>query len=208
MLFLRKDNKVCLVTAKHVLSGCENDSTKSNTFPDKHYVFLGSYAHSLILNTKILKTKLPCGRDDILVIPVLDTTLFPFINSVENFITQPLKYFKDIYIYGYPMKSYTSDMFKSLPDAAFMNIHDSPYHFTKILLNNNSIDTLSSAVSWLYNSVPSNLMHGYSGSPIFLQSKSNEMWRLIGLLSSAKDLGKNSVIIRLMDIEAILDKLK
>jgi hypothetical protein len=206
--FIKYKNIMYLVTAKHVLSGCENVNTKIKSFPDMHYVFLGNYLHSIPINTKETKRILPCSGLDLVIIKIVDTPIYKYINSVEEYLVPPFNEYKGIGIFGFPIISYKKDMFKTFPAQSEMIIDENYFTFHSVMDTLGKLDSTLMAINWTKNVTPSNVMGGYSSSPVFLQEKKSNQWRLVGLFSASKDIGRDSVSLLLLKADIIMENIK
>lgn len=205
--FIRYNKKIYIVTAKHVLNGCLNDSTKDVDSNKKSYIFLGNYSQSIFLNTNDTKKFLPCKGTDLVFCQLLDTSMGKYINSVEDFMVPEFKNYVEFIICGYPSSTYNKDMFKHLPPSSFMEIHDSTFKIFDIVNSKGVRDSTAYAINWKGKIVKDSLIGGYSGSPVFIQEKNTLKWRLAGILTAAKDLGIDEVSIMIIDSKTIVDKL-
>ena len=205
--FVRHQKSIYLVTAKHVLSGCLNDSTKSEFFAGKHYIFLGSYLNSIKLNTTVTKKVLPCDGIDLVIWQLMDTSMSKYIYSVEDYLRPDFSDFKSILIGGFPATGFKKNMLSSLPGVSFLHIPDKHFEILNFPDLNGNYDPNTFGVDWKGKVITKTLLEGYSGAPVFIQDRSTLKWKIAGLLSGFKNNPKDADPLIIIDVVAILNKL-
>jgi hypothetical protein len=205
--FVRHNKNIYVVTAKHVLAGCLNDSTKSKKFANKHYIFLGNYLNSIVLNTDITKRILSCGGIDFAICQLLDTSMSKYIYSVENLLVPDFTDFKEFTIGGYPATGYATNVFDHYPDVSFMRIQKHHFEILNIADSTGAYNPNIFAIDWKGQVTNADLMSGYSGGPVFIQDRKTLKWKMSGILSAGKNNVKDAVILIVIDAIALLDKL-
>ena len=205
--FVRHHKNIYLVTAKHILAGCINDSTKSDHFANKHYVFLGSYAHAVELNTSAAKQVLPCNGLDLVMCRLMDTSMSKYIYSVENYLMPDFSDFKGFLIGGFPATGFKKDMLSSFPDVSFLRLQDKHFDILNLPDSKGNFDPNLFGIDWQGQGTTGTLMEGYSGAPVFIQDRNTLKWKLAGLLSAGKSIQNDVERLIVVDVVAILNKL-
>ena len=188
--FFRKNSRLFFITAKHVFTGCPDDSTKVKDFPDTLAVLIHGKENILEDTIQIDISKfydsLPCNllkyEPDFIVWEVKNNK--PKVTStIEGFILPPFRKASDLVIFGFPGK-------EAIINEEFHPVNASLIHLD---LNNKRITTnmkltkenrIDSLNYWVYTDEPLYDLGGYSGSPVFIKDASSDRWQIIGLLAS------------------------
>jgi hypothetical protein len=205
--FVRHKKNIYLVTAKHILAGCLNDSTKSELFADRHYIFLGSYLNAVELNTSATKLVLPCDGIDLVFCQLVDTSMSKYIYSVEDYLMPDFLDFKSFLIGGFPATGFKKDIMSSFPEMSFLHIQDKYSEILNLPDLNGNYDPNMFGIDWQRQVITGALLDGYSGAPVFIQDRSTLKWKLAGMLSASKSIKKDMERLIIVDVVAILNKL-
>jgi hypothetical protein len=108
--FIRNREVLFLVTAKHVLSGCNDSLLKDKDSPDTMIIWLKNdnmVSFKFIpINVSVIKDTSSClpffKSPDIIVLQVSDTNLIKNAHSVEKYIYPPFMKTNGIQIFGFP----------------------------------------------------------------------------------------------------------
>lgn len=190
--FIRIKNRLLLVSAKHVLTPWEpNVGTKSPIFPDTLYIrFENEKSHSFEFEpidvTKI-KDTISGGNayndPDVFVIEYTNPSNRK-LNSIEKFFA-PISE-DDISIacmVGYPSheKSFQTLLFRKAVsmNAEILNSINKPNTINDNVHKKTILDTLNYIIKPI-NGTPE---PGFSGSPVFIKSKSSNSWLFGGIVS-------------------------
>lgn len=204
--FIKYHKSIYLVTAKHNVSGCDNDSTKSKRFPDFEYAYLGNFHDSVVINTNLLKAILPCNGVDLFVYKVEDTSKAAYINSIEDFITKTsIKRNNNVTLCGYPITTYTHP--GMYPNADSLVIKSGSSTFNDINKRSGKIDSTMVLLNWNSGAFPDSLLHGYSGSPVFFKNGKTKNFELAGLFSAYKGINGNLISMQIIKTSAIVQAL-
>jgi len=204
--FLRKKGELFFVTAKHVLTGCEN-AIQNDHYPDYMNIYIEKNKRVISLNVKSIRDSCPClaARDDTdMIVIKIEDTLGKYVNSVESYIRKPFKKIDDIEILGKP---FSNDMMLfakpreiKMPKNGY-SIYNSQYTDT----------TMSKLDFSLYLIYPSTFkvdksLRGFSGSPVFIRKENSNKYRIAGLLS-AYTLSKGNDYLSAVKIDYILESV-
>lgn len=182
--FIKKGERFFLVTAKHVLSGCDWRK-KDPSHPQYMQIMLDGDSQTFdVIPVPVMRIKdtATCANFNIdldLIVVEVKNVIGKKINSVESFIGESkTSNGNNISIFGYPgfanpqYAKFTTNK-KIQPSEirlgnnyTFMN-DDSDTLNHKIFVDSVKVDTL---------------LTGYSGSPVFMRT-SNNRWQIIGLLA-------------------------
>jgi len=181
--FFKKDGRLYLITAKHVLSGCMMQGKKiwkDDDYPDVMFIS-GSDHTSLTLDIKVIKDTSSClpllKSPDIIAVEVQNKFQMK-IYSIENFVSSSIISDGDIEIFGFPSDSNIKNNRANF-SASAGNLHWSakdydlgPSHLANnIVLNKNE------------NIPMDRPLKGYSGSPVFFKQKNSDQWGIVGIIS-------------------------
>lgn len=208
--FIRNQNELYLITAKHVVSGCIDIKTKVRTYADIMYVFTnGVKIEPITIDTKNTFKILPCNGIDVYILKVNSNIITEHINSVEKFFQPPFAKWRACEINGYPLHNYTAaQIFNVLTPPLKISIPENTFQFQGFVDSTGKKDLSIGSIECNNNSIKSDSLGGYSGSPVFLQNIDGNMWRLIGLFSGSKQTGKESTSLSYVPFEAIMIELQ
>lgn len=199
--FIRSNNELYLVTAKHVLTGC--DSSKPLLHPNKMGVWLTGQnlteSQQLYINTGKIRDTAICmplyDDPDIIVLKVKNKTSLQLVNSVEDFIsTNPIDT-KGVIFYGYPDNG--GYMIFQKPPLDFRYLKENSYsiHDGMIYTDTHKEDSINYLIypnEWDYR-----VVHGFSGSPTFFKNKETNKWQLLGVTCGGGANTKRWVICKI-----------
>jgi hypothetical protein len=192
--FFRKDNRLFFVTAKHVLSGCLNDSTKDKDFPDTMNIVLHSQKKHIEgifqISATEISNSIACNtirNDPDIIVVELNSQRLKNVYSVESFVHPPFKKVSDFVVCGFPSKETVKP---GLNLAQVSTIHfgikDGQIVGGAILeYENNRIDSLD---YYIKTDIFLDSLDGYSGSPVFIKDRHSSQWRIAGVLVG--DIGR------------------
>lgn len=186
--FIRKGGGLFLITAKHVFTGCE-DGKKRMFWANDMVVFVGDSKSSKLLpiKLKIIRDTSCCNDTACIDQIAIKVENNKDIYSVENMMHPELQKMGSIITVGFP---YTLVNGKNN-----LNEYIAPTRFYvpmgKYFLTINATGSkIDSFINENYNQVyapPGDVdtsLHGYSGSPVFIES--NKKWHLLGVFSFSK----------------------
>jgi hypothetical protein len=212
--FVKKANKVLLVTANHVLSGCRNFFEEPRGYPEKMNVYLNdATGHFTFKRLPIYIQNLrdtgicPMSEEqrDIGIYQVPDS-FRNRIFSFENIIKPDSGLIKGtVVIFGFPMKKNGEDGGFVLKESSLIKIekYNILYnHFFKDKNGKTRYDDCNYIISTKDIKIDLSL-GGYSGSPVF--EKVYNKLLFIGMLTAC-NIENNYLII--MKSQYIFDKLK
>lgn len=176
--FIRKKERLFLVTAKHVISGCKNGAVSPN-HPDTMYVIIKDTKTEkdnwilldLIAINKGGITCLSASEEPDVQVIEIDTKKFSsdvVINSVEDFIKERPDSAGDVEIHGFPSKSHKKNgsFFIPPPTSLYLSISDIIIADRATFTETGKVDSLNYRI--IFKTLPSNTEYfGYSGSPVF-----------------------------------------
>lgn len=204
--FIRKDSRLFLITAAHVINGCDDSGKIRSNYPSKFSVLEISekgYPTTLAsINVIHLQQTLKCpAYPDIAVIEVSSTdSKLDKINSVESFIKPPFKQTGNLYMAGFPsIKNPTNDL-------------EHLVRVKKSLVIENKREIFygdSIAIGFPQDSVfADTMLNGFSGSPIFVQEKNSNNFRILGVYTETVTNTKiHKSVFGAMRIEQVMDSI-
>jgi len=210
--FIRKQKRLFLVTAKHVLAGCKEDNSKSPNFPDTMHVILHSDSNSNIGNigftSKEIADTIDCNKihenPDFIVLEFEDQ--IKGVYSVENFLSPSFKEVSSFILYGFP----ENEMYKDSPHFAdatrIYGDQSSDWQITRGNINRKSGvgDTVN---YYLFANISLNNLSGFSGSPVFIKERKYHKWRVIGILVASTAPKGQKQILKICRIDYILNEI-
>lgn len=187
--FIRKKDELYLVTARHIAVPCKNGKIN---FLIKMFVYLhdnnGLPTEKIFINIEQflnLRCTVQNKDTDAIVIKVSNPLS---VYSVEDFILDIPKKYKEVEIWGYPKNNKdTSAEQRTISNTLLTR---SKYSFVSILdTNTNKVDLVN---SFLVSKVVifDSSRTGYSGSPVFIKNTKTKKWVLVGLNWGHGDFGK------------------
>ena len=180
--FIKQNDNLFLVTAKHTLYNCDTRTKKEYSAFKYGIVFIPDPFNAIQFSVpQTIDTCFGIARDTDLLVLKVDKTLFKDVNTVEKFILPPFKKLGDIEICGQGMRT----------DSSFVGF-DKQHHiylprntfkvFTSMpILNNQYIDSIHYIIDMEKLRIDK-WLKGFSGSPAFLQDDETKKWRLCGVL--------------------------
>lgn len=187
VFFVKKYEHIFLITAKHVLTGCE-DEGKPKLFCDRLFIITNKTGRPELsyIDTKQYRDTSACGiPDSIPDFAVIDVTdaVPKDIKCVNDFILPRFKVLRNAYIIGYPSTSITEPFkLKQIPASSFELI-DGGYSFFRYEGNNKKVSPPH--MFWVdakKSEFPDSLF-GYSGSPLFVRDALTNNWRIGGIFT-------------------------
>jgi hypothetical protein len=215
VFFIRSVNQLYLVTAKHVLSGCDNsDSVKLKNFPDEMLVEVSRDKHFnklLKINSAIIRDTSACLSTklypDVIAVKI-DDTIADQVYSIEGLIHPLYKRVTNSLVIGYP--GYAN---RPIGDLSYFDPHAIALLDGRYFLSAGYVDTTRTTLDkihfWIY---PKDIdtgdsLGGYSGSPFYVQDQRSKKWRIAGVFaSSGADSGKLPVMYA-VKIDYVLDEI-
>jgi hypothetical protein len=216
--FIRKNGRIFIVTAKHVVDGCES---KKNGIPYADFltVFLrdslGERTDDFIsVDIRPFKNRFPCPdtvNTDVIAFEMPKDSNNRKLYSIEHFIKDKFRKTDFFDMYGFPSYSYLTH-----PDAYVIpkvsHIHV-PRKKTEFYLewaynDTTKIDSTYIIIANKKLCVDSTL-HGYSGSPIFLKELGSNEIRVMGVFSifGYSKIDKNYKFWKIPVIEEVLRQI-
>lgn len=208
--FIRDSTDIYFVTSKHVLTGCNDSSIKEKNHPDNIDIWLSgkNIADNKVVHLNTVKIKdtalcLPNYIDpDVIILKSANPKDLESVYSVEKFIHDRFEQISNLVIYGYPediktppLNKYPLDSLIFL-DGSYEISNGMKYLNTQI---EDSINYLIYPNKWNYKE-----LHGFSGSPVFIQNKKTNEWRIIGVLCAG---GSNNKRIVVPKIEIVIGRM-
>ncbi len=207
--FIKRNNHLYLVTAKHVINGCDGTGKKNELYAD--ILLIGNkedQRHSFTIDNRVLRKVLPCGGLDMYV-KRIDSTFIPYYNSVEKFIIPEIEYFRTVEIFGYPMNTYDTGYIRIPNRKIHLSIPEQTFDFAYVYDSTWKVDNNLRKITYP-KSVE--VIGGFSGSPVFLQDKKTNEWRVIGIVSATLPVvGDSRASMLFVDIKyviALINKLE
>lgn len=207
--FIRKHQRIFLITAKHVVSGCEG------AFKDKYYPkVLTLYIEdssgnpisfipiniSKIIDTTSCTDSLSAG---IIVFEIKDTNTNKLF-SVENFIYPPFRKTDDVEMFGFPGSGYIgANNYFIIGKASHIHIEGNNATFMQANYPNSKKEDLS-VVMIVSKDLKSDseYLKGYSGSPVFIKKYNSNKIRICGAFSEF-GYGKINIDFKYIEVEKI-----
>jgi hypothetical protein len=191
VFFLRQNDRLFLVTAKHVLSGCI-DTTKNKNVPSILYISVldSSNGEKLIkIDVSIIKDTascLPLWEDaDIICVEMTGQSKLDLIsvNSCEGLKSEKLYNPSHLTFYGFPGRVTVRENNTIIYPG--VSKFDLPIdtNIATTTINKFFIDSINYWVN-LNKVYEERYFAGYSGSPVFIKNRKSGKWNLIGVLVS------------------------
>lgn len=183
--FINRNNSIFLITAKHVLTGCEK-GVKAKEMPDFMNVYLPERDTVLTIDNRIIKDTATCYEKiedglDVIVVKI-DNFWKPYIkNTVEDFITPRFRKIKSIEIFGY--LSDKSDGFRipGFDGPNHLSIPENEYEIVQATDSDGKVDSINYRI-FADSTISDSIKRGFSGSPVFIQDANSKKWRVMGVL--------------------------
>lgn len=178
--FIKTNDNLLFITAKHVLSGCKYYGETNKIYPTSMRVYLNNDTSDFIgdfitINISSLRDTGLCYSDksgsDFSVV-VFPNSIRNRVNSIEKFITPDVlpKFLKGMFMYGYSLnKNNGASKFKSnkFQKQSFrpMQLNDG-----LVLIDSNNLYVN------ILDAGDSKEMGGYSGAPVFIRGASGDIY--------------------------------
>lgn len=212
VFFIRKNEHLFLVTAKHVLSGCDS-LTKDKNHPSTMVVWISNDETSKLmsLNVSVIKDTSSCLpfalSPDIIVVEIFDS-IAKNVFSVESLIHPLYKKLNNAIVIGYPgITSITANARLIYKPPSFIDFKKGQYYpyeqYTdKAETKVDSINFFTTCKNtWNYK-----IIQGFSGSPFYVQEKKSKEWRIAGICAAGNlNIEKDEIGILSVRIEFALD---
>jgi hypothetical protein len=207
--FIKDKGRLFFITAMHVVSGCEDDSTKDRNFPDTLYIIEkepGKDASLFYpLPTKQL-IKIPCNTmkesGDYMVFPIPDSQM-QNVYSVERFIQPPFKKLQTLSVWGYPANKSVKKEELDFTDPSPILLNLAGNEFVRMAGSNKRIDSLR---YFVIADIKTDGLAGYSGSPVFLKDKESKKWRVAGIfVATTVDPKRHKKFIVITKIDFVIN---
>jgi hypothetical protein len=180
--FIKKNSRLFLVTAKHVLYSCDPASDKFYSPFDHASVSLPKPFNSMqILLPPRNDSCLSMHNDADLLVLEIDPSWSNKVNSVERFMVPPFNRVGDAEIFGQGFHSdsvrlsFESQHNIHLPANSF-KIEESVRYENPDFIDSFDYTFITKEI------IKSKSLNGFSGSPVFLQEKNSKRWRIAGVL--------------------------
>jgi hypothetical protein len=188
--FIKKNNRLFLVTAEHVLSSCHMVDNK-NDYPKYMNITIenskGEIIESLPINISTIKDTAHCpdplNHPDIIALEVKKNDK---LYSVEKFLTSSFKNWDNIEMFGFPNTCLNVSNPNNIIITKASNVYIKRQNTT--IYNTaptNDIGVYDSTYFFIVNKdlVVDSLMHGFSGAPIFIKESHSNKFGIIGAFS-------------------------
>jgi hypothetical protein len=183
--FIKRNNSIFLITAKHLLTGCEK-GVKTKEMPDFMSVYLPEKDTLLNIDIRLIKDTVTCFEKvedglDVIVIK-LDNFWKSYIsNTVEKFINPLFKKVKSIEIFGFPFDKNHGFRMPGYDGPVHITIPEKEYEVIQAFDSTGKVDTLNYRV-FADSAISDSIKKGFSGSPVFIQDTDSKKWRVMGVL--------------------------
>lgn len=210
--FIRMQNRLFLITASHVLTGCKRngkDPASPNEFYVPIYTNLKDFEGMIKIDAKPIKDTFICngfGQQSDIGIVEVKSHLSSKINSVEQFLAPPFEETTDIEIFGFAGKEQSVVDSNAVSPLSHLTIKSSTYFFHYLINPTSAYEREVYYVSAKGITIDSRL-DGFSGSPVFIQDSASLGWRIVGLMSGYSHIN-DEWHLNFVKIEAITDKIK
>ena len=202
--FIKYKSHLYFVTAKHIVSGCDENGRKSEKYPDLFLVGNDNISSCFTIDMKLVQKMLSCKGLDIYVCRI-DSKYVQYYNSVDSFIKPQIEDFGTVEIFGYPISSYDTGYLELPKRKSHLSIPEQTFDFSLVYDSTGKLDNSFRKITYP-KSVE--VVDGFSGSLVFLQNKRTKEWRIIGLVSATLPIvGDSRASMLFVDIENILDNI-
>jgi len=180
--FVKQNDNLFLVTAKHTLYNC--DTVAKKEYPAFKYgvVFIPDPFNTIQFSVpQTIDTCFGIERDTDLLVLKVDKRLFKDVNTVEKFILPPFKKLGDLEIFGQGMQIDSSYVGFDKQHHIYLPRNTFKVFTSMPIFNNQYIDSIHYIID-IEKLRIDNWLKGFSGSPAFLQDDETKKWRLCGVL--------------------------
>lgn len=177
--FIRANNKIFLITANHVLCGCDDNLKKMSPYPNLWNILnldVTDNGKLISLNTKYFRDTCTClaiSKKSDIAIHEMDSKYYNYpLNSIEEFISPRYHEYDSFAVFGFPGTGYSR--------------HPSGFGYMppeKITFTAYDSTSLMDDFNYYFN-IPNidSIKRGHSGSPVFIRNKKNKKWRICGVV--------------------------
>ena len=188
--FVRKKSKIFLVTAKHVVNGCEG-TYKNSYYPKMLTLAIldSNETPKAFIQVDISKiidtTSCPDSTADIIAFETIDSNTSK-LYSVENFILPPFENTDNIDMYGFPSETLIdSERHFRVPKASHIHIRKKNTVFTTFTYpNTKKLDSTCLGIVSPDLKADTMYLHGYSGAPVFIKKYNSNKIRICGAFTT------------------------
>ncbi len=204
--FIRQQDRLFFVTAKHVLAGCRDDNSKNPNFPDTMHVILHSGSNlntgNIGFTSKEITDTIDCNKitasPDIIVLEFEDQV--KDVYSVDSFLSTPSNNAITFVLFGFP----GTEMYKGSPHfAAASKIYGEQSRNWQ-LTNDGVVDTVN---YYLFANTSDNL-DGFSGSPVFIRERKTDKWQLVGILVASTASKEPKQVLKICKIGYVMKEIE
>lgn len=216
--FIKRNDKLFLITAYHVICGTDDNDNKIKNYPKELTVFtfdsvgnLSDYFFSISIKS-ILDTCRAINsfvEPDIIAIEINNNNR---LRTVEKFIKPPFQQPGQVIMFGFPgLGDLTHPSGWGIIGASNLNIDNRD---SQIITHTKYEDGTLDSINYYINTENKNdtffskgWYKGYSGSPVFIKDKVTKTWRLGGVFAFSLKKDNNDIIIGVPKIEMILRRI-
>ena len=206
--FINRNDKLYLITAKHVITGCENGQKTFNTADVLNVLIkdsLGKVINVINAGTSQLKAQYPCkpSYEDLDAIAIeVSRPENATIYTVENYIRPRFLQWDKIEIFGFPREKTYKDSSIGHEIVSHRSINPTETKFEYQIDSSGREDTLHYVLLGKYLTEDLTHDHGYSGSPVFIRNTITKEWRIVGLyVAFSKTIATNQPGLTIAKIE-------
>lgn len=186
--FFRKKGQLFLISAKHVITGCNTAVFPANMekiFPNTMFVQLSDKPSDLLpINVKSIRDTASCQiyveEPDIIVIAINDT-IARKVQSIENMYLPSLTKPCNILMSGFPASAVIENGYIKTVLPTTLYWQSDKYNFKQVYVVHKSADDQIN-LRIKQNQYPAgNPLRGFSGSPLYAQDSATKKWQIAGV---------------------------
>lgn len=175
--FIKRNDKIFFVCAKHTLSGCNDHNEKDPGTPNLMDIHLAN-GDSIKIDVKAIKDTAPCLPivldPDIFVVSIdsgkaNDKTIW-FVNELEGRMSEK---FSELVVWGYPNNEDKIEVFESHKFSVFIDV-------PVVVEGKAYVDKIHYCIGIEDRAVEG--LVGFSGGPVFLKDPNSEKFVFIGVM--------------------------
>ncbi len=209
--FIKKENQLFLITAKHVITGCENDA-KPLVHPSNITIWspingiIGNLDISLIKDTSIC---LPFQDDPDVIAIKVNNEWRNSVNVVDEFIMPVFKVVGNTEIFGYPASAMFQSSYPRFVPPSNIHLSKKSYQYVQ-MVDSASGKVVDSINYWIFSKdvIFDKSGQGYSGSPVFVEDIKTKKWRVAGVAVGWGLVQSGETFLYVTRIDYVLEKIK
>lgn len=203
--FIRTQNKIFLITANHLLCGCDDNLQKIAPYPQMWNILNKNIidgGNLISINTSHFRDTCSClpipKKSDIAILEMDTKYHSSSLHSVEDFISPHYTEYDSFAVFGFPSTGYSrhpSGFGYMPPEKVVFTASDSTARMDDFnyYFDIPNIDSIKS---------------GHSGSPVFIRNRKTKNWRICGVVAAETfDFDTKKRYLTVATIDRLVDTL-